>query len=451
MVQYVAGVRTDPLLRSRSNRTVGSESSGSFQDVHVKNDEVTVGYEMEMLVAILNEPKDPHPDDTRWCIPFVEHSSRSQLPESALAKKSIIEVIREAGLPAMLNSSKAANPEGLPSGLLVSRYYRVVYDSSLHADQWDIEQDCYDWVGAELVSRVLHYPEESDREVRRICGDLRDKMRLHLNRTTGFHVHIGVSDLSLTQLKKFLTLYWAVEDVLFSLCAPHRRDSVYCEPVRESADAVFGPRCPSDMIEPSKMTALFPDIVPEDIRHELIPIWKAKERHDLVYQLLKPPAMDVISDRAALALRAHGPFNIGTDDFDVCTFEFRHLQGTVNPNLIKNWTDVVVALLQGARRHRNDFKMLLQDLLQSATLPPTQACNSMLTDLSLEAAISFWAQQREINSVEAGRRTEGLALETLSYHPLTQMTLMAMTVATTGMSLNSYNKRRIYSRVGSLN
>lgn len=398
MGQYTGGVRP-----------ARSDTSQSAPNSQAHNADITVGYEMEVLVAMLNKPEDPHPDDTRWCLPFVERRSGTHMPESTMAKGKMVEIIREAGLPAIKDWSEAtSNPHCLPHAILVSQYHQVVNDSSVHADQWDMRQGSYDWVGAELVSRVLRYPEESGTQASKICRGLRDRMRLHVNRTTGFHVHVGVNNLSLTQIKKFFTLYWAVEDVLFSLCAPHRRQSIYCDPVREYSDAVFRARDETNMIEPEEMTFWFPEFVPDDIRNELVPIWRATERFELSLRLLKPPTMCIMSDRNAIALREHDPMMLDVGELCDYTVEFRHLQGTVNPSLIKNWTDVIVALVRGAMKPRDDFKRLFQDLLHCATLPAAAACNSMLTDLDLEAAMPFWAQQREGNMVEAGQRAGGL-------------------------------------------
>jgi len=51
---------------------------------------------------------------------------------------------------------------------------------------------------------------------------------------TSVHVHLDVRRFDELQLANLLILYTLLEDPLFALCPPHRRENIFCVPIRES-------------------------------------------------------------------------------------------------------------------------------------------------------------------------------------------------------------------------
>lgn len=118
------------------------------------------------------------------------------------------------------------------------RVWRVIMDGSVDGEGMtpdryyippalagEVPMNRYHWFGAEVVSPVLPARSEKTYEnIRKVCGILRDHLRIHkpMEVSTGLHVHMGhLHGWNLLQLKKFVTLWSLVEDTLIHA---HRRD-----------------------------------------------------------------------------------------------------------------------------------------------------------------------------------------------------------------------------------
>ncbi|KAM7190163.1 hypothetical protein V8F33_009640 [Rhypophila sp. PSN 637] len=262
------------------------------------NPAILAGFEFEFLVAHNDEGWqgiDYHPDDTRFLsrpdtpvqtrspkhrngLTFIERTRSS--PYSKLLEK-VEDVIREhAGL--VIYSSDDTDyimPPGRDTILEVLflnwieptrcvhpefMVYSTGPDTSLHvmdkeSAEWMDRR--YKWRGCEVKSRVFTEEEitgtptsstntvehgDKDKsiclkEIARLCNALRANMRLQINHTCAMQVtlsHQQDGGYNLLSLKKILTLAWILEPMLFSLCAPHRRDgnNKYCRPIREYSE-----------------------------------------------------------------------------------------------------------------------------------------------------------------------------------------------------------------------
>lgn len=55
---------------------------------------------------------------------------------------------------------------------------------------------------------------------------------------TSTHVHIDVRDLEVSELKRFILLYYTFEDILFKWASADRRSSPYCRPASDHPDII---------------------------------------------------------------------------------------------------------------------------------------------------------------------------------------------------------------------
>lgn len=107
----------------------------------------------------------------------------------------------------------------------------------------------YVWWGGEVISPVYDVgdPDAFD-TVQTAARQLRDELRIHKPMSSvgsGLHVHLGHQDgFSLLQLKRLVTLWYAIEESMYSLHRMDRYTGSYCTPMRAEsrlAMALFSP------------------------------------------------------------------------------------------------------------------------------------------------------------------------------------------------------------------
>jgi len=90
-------------------------------------------------------------------------------------------------------------------------YWKVVTDNSLPNG------------GCEIVSPPLR-GEDGFAQLRKVC-DVLTTLRCRVNRSCGFHVHVGASDWQIEHFKNLVKLYASAEDAIDSFMSPSRRAS----------------------------------------------------------------------------------------------------------------------------------------------------------------------------------------------------------------------------------
>lgn len=183
---------------------------------------ITFGVELEILVPYLfSAEPDPAEDvDTRRVIRI----SQSSIPGDSVgdALREFLESHGAAAYPGP--EAREVNP---PTKWSVSRDGSVV----------ETEFRAYRWVGMELGSPALFADDNSFTEIKRVVSLLRAELRLRINETTGFHVHVGLGSESLPsravlRLAQFL---WCADGMLSHLHPPERMLSTYCPSIRHES------------------------------------------------------------------------------------------------------------------------------------------------------------------------------------------------------------------------
>lgn len=364
----------------------------------------TFGLEFEFLVPVerrnfLREPPDPG----RYFIPLEEYRTPG-VPPTYPAQIFIAEVLNDAQLLAVANLDRYDAKDPMLYHRLAANYYsvwRVQGDSTVRPDTTQ-ERLFRRWqlFGLEINSPKLRADEGGFREVRRVLGLVRENVRVSLSTSCGLHVHVDASALAFPERQHVVCLYLLVEDVLFSFCAPHRRDSTWCMPTaRHSLLADYATINRRGLSFTRRCPPLRPRGQPRVARaayeqHYVIQrLWATRNMRRLLDQAPSRPGT-----RTALAIKSVGR---ASEDEDKWRFEFRHFQGTLDPDVAKQWTRICVALVLAAKG-LGEYGTLLANMAYNKfheigshhrLEDQAEARGELLQILGLEDAADFWERQ----------------------------------------------------------
>lgn len=108
---------------------------------------------------------------------------------------------------------------------VVNKFWRSDVDNSLRGESWEY---------------VLRAPVHKDK-IDEVLTDLKSQWEraesvVKDSPNAGVHVHINVSDLTVTELFNFLSLYLVLEEILIDKCGPDRIGNLFC---LRSSDAEY--------------------------------------------------------------------------------------------------------------------------------------------------------------------------------------------------------------------
>ena len=127
---------------------------------------------------------------------------------------------------------------------------------------------------------------------------------------TSYHVHRNVLDLHISQIASIVTLYILLETSLYSICGPHRKGNVFCQPINDCNGHLF------------------------ELRNFFTSCEKASP---YLYNLRD-------NGRKYIALNTKSMFEKGT-------VEFRAHEGTFDIDRILHWVTVIDRLVEYAKYH----------------------------------------------------------------------------------------------------
>jgi len=122
---------------------------------------------------------------------------------------------------------------------------------------------------------------------------------------TSTHIHIDVTDMTIPQIQSFLLLYLCFEDVLFSIAGEERRENIFCVPLVDT-----------QYVE--RVSGIFTHSLSNYNFNKLLLSW---------------------DKYTGINLKPISSFG---------TIEFRHLKGTDDVLLFKNWLSVILKLKKKA-------------------------------------------------------------------------------------------------------
>lgn len=338
---------------------------------------------------------DPHPNDPREiahgrCFPRRAHQ--------------LAGIISSFGHPAYFICNHS-NGTGRPWKRELAKHSLFhVGDLKLNYHAWALEQDgslgeylgwCGYWklTGLELISPVCQDVPEDWERILDVVGGLATKVRVIQSPTCGLHVHVGKGQqiLPIHLLRKVFCLMCCVENIVFSLCHPHRRYMLYSAALMDCADEIrrhSKHRAPHPDLE-----KYFPDEVKENrlLWVVLREMWVISSLSDFKKYCRKVSLS--ISHCQGLNAKGQPSEPVEEDVYVKGTVEFRHLEGTVNPDLVLRWGQLAVALFQFADLAKpNDWQKLISTALKckDSRNYDLDILDDFLQQLGLGEDFPFW-------------------------------------------------------------
>ncbi|TGJ81502.1 hypothetical protein E0Z10_g7260 [Xylaria hypoxylon] len=216
----------------------------------------------------------------------------------------------------------------------------------------------YNWTNCELTSPVMDSDDYAT-NIKDVCRALKS-VRIHLNKSTAVHVHVGRGDepFSLLTVKKFAALYWLTEKALLELHHPSRHDNKYS--FRLTKYSVLANKSKAVLNnEKQKFDArslMMENYIPETSltglqRAQLRCIWACSSIEEVA------KLMQSGRDKALKSQAAHKRGSVGFQRFlpagktggNIQTFEWRQMSGSVDANHINQWVESCIAFTDFCR------------------------------------------------------------------------------------------------------
>lgn len=209
----------------------------------------------------------------------------------------------------------------------------------------------------EVSSRVLR--EDEFDEVASVYRQLRASMRINLNSSCSFHVHVGTSHLDLNGYKRLATLVMVCEPFLWRCCETFRRDSWWALSISSySKMARVRSRRPPNPVMHSLVP---PGVLPHDLEDSLRGIWAATSVLDLREQLLVQWGGDdgEYYVRGAFNVREIDEEDIFGEPCLTSTAEFRYSPASGDAERDHCFVRICIALVRAAELDALAFKAML--------------------------------------------------------------------------------------------
>ncbi|KAJ4315020.1 hypothetical protein N0V84_008590 [Fusarium piperis] len=353
---------------------------------------------------------DPDPKDPR------EIARGSHFPRRA---HHIAGIITSLGHPAHFicnNSNGTGRPwkrQLAESGLF------HVSDLKLNYHAWSLEPDgslaeapgwgrYWKLTGLELISPVCQDVTEDWERILEVVGGLATNVRVIASINCGLHVHVGKGQqvLPIHLIRKMFCLMCCVENIVFSLCHPYRKYMSYSAALMAKAEEI---RRYTDIKAPH------PDLkkhVPDEIEENpllwdvLKAMWIARNLDEIKAYCRKVS----MSIGTCQPLNADGkpPTDHEEEVYVKGTVEFRHQEGTMDPELVLRWGQLAVALFQFADLAKADaWRRLIRTALKckDSTDYNLDILKDFLQQLGLGEDFQFW--RNRIHSFKGIRKLKG--------------------------------------------
>ncbi|KAJ2893140.1 hypothetical protein MKZ38_008988 [Zalerion maritima] len=282
----------------------------------------------------------------------------------------------------------------------------------------------YAWVGVEVTSPIctaqiseegMYMPRKSDRDdLATVCRVLRGRVRCAVNQGTGdhrvgMHVHIGRGGqgFGVLELKKFATLMWISEPVWMDLHANWRKGYRYARTMSTvstlaNLNDTTRRKRPSERYMPQMRELLPESMIAGSAGREMALLWGAETVDELVLYLCRNDQVGrmgfgfrelVDNPRKAKQTRQN-------------TIEWRHMQGSLDPEQITQWTVVCLRMVQLAEcGHEDEFKETIQGVhqgwLKGKELSGRYSATQFLHDIGLPRQAAYFESVKQRTEEEA--------------------------------------------------
>ncbi|KAI8950306.1 putative amidoligase enzyme-domain-containing protein [Xylaria longipes] len=336
---------------------------------------LTCGVEIEFLVPCIScDAQDPDPDIKD------QHLYKTSSVDQELIMKDVREQLLEI-LQQQL--------EDIPFRAMDDDDFYPPHDNVVIYDTWRLGREStvskhggprlihgpYHWTDCELTSPVMD-SDDYAQDIEDVCRVLKT-VRIHLNKTTAVHVHVGRGDepFSLLTLKKFATLYWLTEKAIIELQHPSRHNNKYnfrlnnCSVLANKLQATLDKEEKSSLGGASDTMAEYvPEAGLSRLRHaQLRRIWACNSMEKVAK--LMQSARDKVPESRAAYKRGSVGFQrflpAGKTGGNIQTFEWRQMSGSVDAKHINQWVKTCIAFTDFCRLSDGvTFKGLMENVIE---------------------------------------------------------------------------------------
>lgn len=322
---------------------------------------ITFGVEFEFIVPQA-AGVDSHPHDERWY-----HTAEPQRNTLDVMGPLIVDRLKEF-VPIVEDenykySIYAAQERGMTlepgRAIPYSYFWKTSFDGSVQPrpDEDVVGNYGYNQHPVELSSRVLR--EDEFDEVALVYRQLRASVRVNLNSSCSFHVHVGTAHLDLLGYKRLVTLVMVCEPFLWRCCETRRRDGWWCLSVAKySRAARVRSRRPSN---PAMHSLVPSSVLSQDLQDGLREIWSATSFTELGEQLLTQWGGEYgdYYVRGAFNVRQIDEEDVFGDLCPTSTAEFRYSHASGDAERDHCFVRICIALVRAAELDAPAYKAML--------------------------------------------------------------------------------------------
>lgn len=322
---------------------------------------ITFGVEFEFIVPQA-AGVDSHPHDQRRY--HTNGHDRNSLdvmcPIVVDCLKDVIPIVQDDGYKTSLYAAQERGITLQPGRAVpYSYFWKTSFEGSLQPiPEEDVVGNYSYWPHpVEVSSRVLR--EDEFDEVALVYRQLRASMRINLNSSCSFHVHVGTSHLDLIGYQRLATLIMVCEPFLWRCCETFRRDSWWALSISSySKTARVRSRRPSNPV----MHDFVPSsVLPQGLQDSLRGIWAATSVLELREQLLVQWGGDDgdYYVRGAFNVREIEEEDILGELCPTSTAEFRYSHASGDAERDHCFVRICIALVRAAELDGSAFKAMI--------------------------------------------------------------------------------------------
>ncbi|KAI1030935.1 hypothetical protein LB504_001196 [Fusarium proliferatum] len=196
------------------------ETDHKHDDSYTRPPRVSFGFELEFLVAV--NPREVEADDS---IPGLAPATGHHDGVTA-----VLELLRDHEFCA-----RTVQEDSVANKSETKEYpWIVTTDGSVSESGTEWKKEAYAWDAVEIASPPMYACDEAYRLVSVVVRLLTNNLRLRVNTSCGFHVHVGNGphQMDMHASRNYAALQWASDLVLSTLHSPARSFARYSKSIR---------------------------------------------------------------------------------------------------------------------------------------------------------------------------------------------------------------------------